>query len=41
MVESCSPDDYPKFGRLPQTTIEEKAAKLKKWIKQGSCDGSF
>jgi len=32
MVESCSPSDYPKFGRLPQATIEEKAAKLKKWI---------
>jgi len=38
MVESCSPGDYPKFGRLPQATIEEKAAKLKEWIWEKDSD---
>jgi hypothetical protein len=32
MVESCSPSDYPKFGRLSQDIIANKAAKLKEWI---------
>jgi hypothetical protein len=32
MVESCSPEDYPKFGRLSKEIIAEKAAKLKEWI---------
>ncbi|MDR3002499.1 MAG: hypothetical protein LBU89_14720 [Fibromonadaceae bacterium] len=32
MVESCSTKDYPKFGRLPQDTVERKVEKLKGWI---------
>jgi len=32
MVESCSPEDYPKFGRLSKEIMAEKIAKLKEWI---------
>ena len=32
MVKSCRPDDYPQFDKLPQEIINEKIAKLEKWI---------
>jgi hypothetical protein len=32
VVESCSPEDYPKFGKLHNETMMEKAKKLIGWI---------
>jgi Glu-tRNA(Gln) amidotransferase subunit E-like FAD-binding protein len=38
MVESCDPSDYPRFGKLSEKTIKEKAGKLLKWLWDSDTD---